>query len=80
MAFHHVLAAPFSCGSIMFVQPVLSIRDWYNIDSALCMNRTGSSGVVPWNSGNEYLAVRTSSYGISIDCCGPACGEVVVLW
>jgi hypothetical protein len=36
-------------------------------DSVLFKNRTGSSALVPENSGREALAARKSSYGINTD-------------
>lgn len=63
----------------MLVQPVRSICVLYNVASALRINRTEFSDVVPWYSGSEYLTVRTSSYGMNDGCDTQLCG-VTAVW
>lgn len=65
--FHQDSAVPFNCGSIALHQPAGCICACTRIDSALSRNLTGSSALVPVNSGNEALAARSSPYGISTD-------------
>lgn len=67
MVAHQVPADPVSCSSTTFVHPAGGILASDKICSEFSKNRTGSSAYVPDNCGNEALAARRSSYGISTE-------------
>jgi len=67
MDVYHSIDVPFNCGSTALHQSEGCIRACTSIYSVLSINRTGSSALVPVNSGSEALAVRKSSYGISTE-------------